>query len=219
MIVKMLLNIGFPLVAQGITAIVGWFVFFLLIEKMGSKALAVTSAGTSLLQMMGIITWALTPVTQTVISNLLGQGRYLQVMQTTLKIASFSFSVMLVIISVFNLFPELLWKIYTDNPKIIQQGLQLSLPISTIMLIFSVSTIFFNALAGTGKTTFTWLSEIVAVLLYVSYAWFTIFVINASIKIVWFSEAVYWFVLAVMTGYFLFIRKVWVNEENHKPEE
>ncbi len=219
MILKMLLNIGFPLVAQGITAIIGWFVFFLLVEKMGSEALAVTSAGTSLLQMMGIVTWALTPVTQTIVSNLLGQGRHLQVMRSTFKIASLSFFVMLIILSVFNMYPDLFWKIYTDNSDIIQQGLQLALPISTIMIIFSVSTIFFNALAGTGKTAFTWLSEIIAVLLYVSYAWFTIFVINASIKIVWFSESVYWLALAIMTGYFLFIKKVWINEKNHKPQE
>ncbi len=219
MILKKLLDIGFPLVAQGITAIIGWFVFFLLVEKMGSEALAVTSAGTSLLQMMGIVTWALTPVTQTVISNLLGQGKHLQVIHSTLKIASFSLLVMVVLVIIFNIFPELFWKIYTDNSDIIQKGLQLALPISTIMLIFSISTIFFNALAGTGKTTFTWLSEIIAVLLYVSYAWLTIFVINASITIVWFSESVYWLTLAIMTGYFLFIRKVWTNEKNHKPKE
>lgn len=211
MILKMLLNIGFPLVAQGITAIVGWFVFFLLIEKMGSEALAVTSAGTSLLQMMGIITWALTPVTQTVISNLLGQSKHKQIITTTLKIASFSLSVMMVIITLYNMFPKHFWMIYTDNWDIIRQGVNLSVPISTIMLIFSISTIFFNALAGTGKTTYTWISEIIAVLFYVSYAWFTIFVLNASIEMVWFSEAVYWFVLATLTGYFLLIRKVWLR--------
>ncbi len=208
---RLIIYIGFPLVAQGITAVVGWLIFFLLIEKLGREALAVSSAGASLLQLLGLFTWSLAPIAQTIVSNLLGQGRWRSVFIVIGRLVSLSTGSMLIIVLLLNLFPEFFWRLYTQDAEIIALGLTLLPAMNFILLTFSVSTILFNSLAGTGRTTYSWISELIAVAAYVLYAYLVVVVIPQPIQIVWFSEGIYWLTLALVSSWFLFIRRGWLR--------
>ncbi len=201
------LRTGLPLVGQYLVAIAGWVLFFVFVEKRGAYVLAVSTATSALLSLLSVGGWGLAPVVSATVSNLIGQGQIARVFHVVHRAMILSLLWHACMIGLFLVFQPFFLRLYTDDPAI-QAGIRQLLPnIIVILLLFSVSTLLFNALAGTAWTQKTFLVETGAVTAYVSFAAWTVLIWQAPLWVIWFSEAVYWLVLAVLAAWFFYKRR------------
>jgi len=204
-IVKRILDISIFMMAQYLFSIVTWMLFFVFIENyMGERPLAVTNIVRSFYTIFTIPSHALGAATSTMVSNTIGAGRANDVQNLIKRITLLSLGVMVVVIVIVSAFPRTMIHIYTDNPSLISDTvLPLYVLISSLPL-FSVGTVLFSAVSGTGNTRTALGFEIFTLLFYLAYMWFIIIYLRSSVAVAWTTEHVYWFFLIALS--FIYLR-------------
>lgn len=201
---KKILIISSPLIVQYIFSIGGWQLFYIYIEHLGITELAVSHILRSVLGIVSIGTWALASTCNTMVSNLLGQGRPDAVVALVKRIILLSLCFALVLSVLLQLFPTDFLAFYTDEQDVVAAGLKSLKVLSYSILVMSVATVCFNALVGMGRTLVNLLVEVACVLLYVVYIIIVIEKMRMPLHIAWASEFVYWGFLLLVAGGYLF---------------
>ena len=73
-------KVGSPIMLQNFLAISSWFIFFMIIEKLGEKELAISHIIRSIYMVLMIPLFGFSSATNTLVSNLIGQKREYKVM-------------------------------------------------------------------------------------------------------------------------------------------
>jgi Na+-driven multidrug efflux pump len=170
---------------------------------MGERPLAVTNIVRSFYTIFTIPAHALGAATATMVSNTIGAGRTADVKNLIKRIALISLGVMVVVIVVVSAFPRTMIHIYTDNPSLINDTvLPLYVLISSLVL-YSVGTVLFSAVSGTGNTRTALGFEIFTLLFYLAYMWLIIVHLRSSVAAAWTTEHVYWLFLTILSLVYL----------------
>ena len=198
------LKIATPLILQYIFSIGGWQIFFIYVEHLGNKELAASQILRSMFGMIWVGIWAFAAASNTMVSNIIGQGKSRLVSYLTWKIARMSLIYAAAVCLPVFLFSRDLVSAFRNDPFLVefaQPALHVVL-IST--LVMSVSTVVFNAVVGTGSTLINMTIEIFCVVLYVLYCNIVIERMRLSLSWAWGSEFVYWSSLLLIS--FIFLR-------------
>ncbi|MCU7551467.1 MATE family efflux transporter [Chitinophagaceae bacterium LB-8] len=201
---KLIADISGPLVFQHAISIISWVFFYILIEHHGSTSLAVSNTMRNVFGFFGVFIWAFASTTNSMVSNVIGQGKKELVIPLINKIALLSLSVALIIALLLNLFPGIYLSIYGQNEEFIRAGTPVLRLVATIMVLMSVSSIWLNAVTGTGNSRVTFLIELFAITLYCSYVYIVLEVNKLSIFWGWASELLYWSCMLALS--FLYIK-------------
>lgn len=203
-VIKKILDISIFMMAQYLFSIVTWMLFFVFIENyMGERPLAVTNIVRSFYTIFTIPSHALGSATSTMVSNTIGAARGYEVQNLIKRIALISLGVMIVIIVVVTLFPRTMIHIYTDNPSLIGDTLLPLYVLISSLPIYSVGTVLFSAVSGTGNTRTALGFEIITLIFYMAYMWFIIIFLRASVAAAWTTEHVYWLFLITFSFIYL----------------
>ena len=207
-----ILNLSIFIMFQFLISISTWFLFFIFIERMGERPLAVTNIGRSMYILLMIPAAALSTTVGTLISNMIGAGLQDQVMKTINKIIKLALiSVAPFMIFTF-FFPELFARIYTDDQSLILASIPVLKTVSIAVAFFAVANIVVNAISGTGSTKIAFYMELVTLFFYVSYTYYTAIFNPQPLYIVWMSEFVYWSILGIL-GYWFLLKGNWKNKK------
>ena len=190
-IVKSILSVGVPVMLQVWVSISSWFIFFLFVEKLGTRVLNVSSIIKSIYLFGMIPIWGLSQTANTMISNAMGAQRFDDVMVIIKKICMLSFGVVVVVMQVNLIFPEMVLGIYTENKDIIREGVSSLRIISLATIILSIGNVFFNAVSGTGATKISLAIELSTLSLYMTYILLVTRMDHVSLSYIWFSEIIY----------------------------
>ena len=193
-----------PLVFQYVVSIVAWVFFYILIEHHGRQALAISNAMRNIFGLFGVFTWAFASTTNAMVSNIIGQGKEDKVIVLIGKIMKLSLSVSVLIFILLNFFPRLLLSIYGQDETFIEAAIPVLRIVSSAVVLMSFSIVWLSAVTGTGNTRINLLIEVITIVIYSLYVWFTLEKWNLSIEVGWLSEWVYW--LSIFTLSFLYIR-------------
>jgi Na+-driven multidrug efflux pump len=117
--VKMILIKSSPLILQFALSIITWEYFYILIEHHGARDLAVSNTMRNVFGIAGIFSWAFAATSNTMVSNVIGQGKKDEVMPLIIRISKVSFSFSLCITLLFNLFPEVLLSLFGQGEDFI----------------------------------------------------------------------------------------------------
>ena len=129
-----------------------WFVFFVAVERLGQRELAIANIVRSIYVVLLIPVNALATTTNSLVSNAIGAGGIQYVMPLINKIARFSFFIMLGLVGLSVLFPQFLLSVYTSEAALITESVPSVYVICCAMLIASVANVVFNGISGTGNT-------------------------------------------------------------------
>lgn len=182
-----------------------WFIFFLAVERLGQRELAVANIVRSIYVLMLIPVHALSTTTNTFVSNLIGAGKIGDVMPAMNKIARLSFFVMLALVASTTIFPEAFVGIYTNEAALISESISSVHTISVAMLIASVANIYFNGISGTGNTRSALLLESITLTIYVLYVFGVVVFFKAPVHICFSTEILYYTLLLVAS--FIYLKK------------
>ncbi len=193
-----------PLILQFVISIVSWGFFYILVEHHGPRSLAISNVMRNIFGVAGIFSWAFAATTNTMVSNLIGQGRKDEVVPLISKISWISTSFSAVIAILFNLFPSFLFTLFGQDETFVAEALPVLRVVSVALLMMAFSVVWLNAVTGTGNTEVNLTIEVITILIYSVYVYTTLEYLFLSITWGWGSEWVYWMCMFSMA--FLYIR-------------
>ena len=209
---KLILNMSGPLAFQHAASILAWFFFYILVARNASQTgLAVSTTMRAVFGFFGTFFWALAATTNSMVSNVIGQGKKDQVFTLVGKITKMSFSIALVIGSILNLFPDVYLSLFRNDEQFIETGIPVLRAIGCVMLLLSIGTVWLNAVTGTGNSKITFLIEIAAISFYCVYVFVVLELKHLSILWGWLSEVLYWTIL-FSCSYFYIRSKKWQSK-------
>lgn len=201
---KLILSISAPLMFQHAISIISWQFFFLLVEHHGNMALKVSNTMRNVFGLFGCVTWAFAATTNTMVSNIIGQGKADQVPELLGRIIRLSLGFAIVVSAALNMFPHVLLGIYAQGPDFIAAAIPVIRVVTVAMLFMSFGVIWLNAVTGTGNSRVTFLIELLAIILYCIYIYVVNEVLFLPITYGWMSEWLYW--LSLFIPSWLYIR-------------
>lgn len=202
--IMLVLKQAWPLMGQYAISTWAWWVFFILVNRNYTETeQGVSQVMRNLFGLSGVFTWAFGSATNTIISNLIGQGKIAELKQTLLKISVISGGGILFFILVLNLFPSAFLSFYGLGNEFVDQAIGPLRVVTIAMLILGLGVIMLNAVIATGKTIVVFGIEFIGILSYLSYIYFVIEVYKYPHIVAWGSEWLYWSVLFLLSFLYL----------------
>ena len=203
LVIKKILDVAGFIMIQFFVSILSWFTFFMIIEKTGERNLAVSNILRSLYMIFTIPIFGLGSATNTIVSNLLGEGKQKSVLPTVYRLSIISLLSVLGMIIITYLFQWDIISFYTTDPSLIEYTLGPLKVILGVLVIFAVSIIIFNGVAGTANTKISLIIEIIAMVLYLSLAYYLAIATKSSIETIWSTEYLYFSTLGILSFWYL----------------
>ena len=189
---RLLLTQSAPLVAQFAISIISWEFFFILVSRYGTTALDISQYMRVIIGFLGVFIWSFASTTSTMVSNVIGQGLRDEVLPLVRRIMRLSLGVSLVLSLPLLLFPGEFLAFIRKDAAFISEGIPVLRVVAMAMVMMSVSTIWLNAVTGTGNTAVNLGIEAVTVLAYAFYVYEVLEVRRLPIQYGWMSEWLYW---------------------------
>ena len=181
---------GFTML-QNFTSVVGWFLFFVIIEKTGEKNLAVTNIVRSYYIFIITPLWALCSTVSTMVSNAIGAGHRRYVFPIIRRVSLLGVGIMAVIFLFTICFPNAIMRIYTDDPTLIAMGLEGLYIVAFAGILGGFTWMMISAVAATGNTDIAFYIDIITTAIYIYSMYVFAGLFADRIALVWLSEIVY----------------------------
>lgn len=190
-VLKRMLGVSFWTMVQNFISLSTWFLFFLYVEHLGERALAVTNIIRNVSGILFMVLMAFASTCGSLVSNLIGAGHSECVAGTIRQHVRISYLFVLPLALLFVLFPKLILGIYTDMPDLQQASVESLWVMCTAYLFLVPANVYFQAVSGTGNTRTALVLELSTLVIYVAYITYIIFYLRLDVALCWTSEIVY----------------------------
>jgi len=184
-----------PLVLQFAISLITWLIFFILLEQYGERAKAISNTMRNIFGILGVFVWAFASASNIMVSNLIGQNLEQKVIPAIKKIMLLSVSATFILLTLLNVFSKSFFRLFGQSDDFVHDAIPVLRVISLAMLCMSISTIWLNAVTGTGKTKMNLIIELIAVIFYLIYIYLVMIKFKLSLPLVWTNEFVYWIII------------------------
>lgn len=184
-----ILKVAFPSMIQRLFSFGAWFIFFVMIEKMGETAIGVSSVVRSTYMILIIPGIAFAATANTLTSRIIGEGKSNEVMATLWKVVKNTLICSTVLVALTMFIPRLVLQIYTDDLALAEAAVPSVYVIGVATLLLAVAMVFFEAVSGTGNTTAAMALEFGILIIYIIYVY--LMSKTSTIAAVWTAEWVY----------------------------
>jgi MATE family multidrug resistance protein len=202
-VIKLILIRSSPLIAQYGISIISWEYFYILIEHHGERDLAISNTMRNIFGLFGIFSWAFASAANSMVSNIIGQGREDEVLPLIRRIVKVSFSISFILFVLLNIWPEWFLSFYAQTPEFISDAIPVIHIVSLALLMMSFGTVWLNAVTGTGNTSVNLVIELITIVIYCIYVYVVLEYWNLPITWGWASEWVYWLSMFSMAFFYM----------------
>jgi putative MATE family efflux protein len=202
-ILKNVLSVSCWMMLQPFLAVGVWFFFFIAVERLGERTLAVINLTRSLSALIFIVIHAFATATNSLVSNLIGENKVDQVWRLINKFTLLTLVSVLPLLIIFVVFPEQCLKIYTDNSDLISASVNAIYVMALASFIQIGGFVLFNAVCGTGSVKTMVFIEFANLFIYILFVYFVIVRGNPSPAVAWSSEVLYQGITAILSFAFL----------------
>ena len=207
---KQILNVSVWIMVQHGIAFVGWFIFFVVMEHQGERPLAVTNVVRSISSFLFMFVNAFASTSSSLVSNLIGSGKSDQVLGLCGRMIRLCYFFVLPLAILIALFPDLVLRIYTDNPDLIQNSVPSLWVMLSSYLLAVPAFIYFFSVSGTGNTQVALWIDMASIFVYVSYTFIVGIWLHADVAVCWTTEHVYNMMLLI--SFFYLWKGNWRNK-------
>ncbi|MDR1672080.1 MAG: MATE family efflux transporter [Bacteroidales bacterium] len=199
-----LLKISVPASLQNFLSVASWFIFFIMVEKLGEQALAVSNIGRSLYMLFLLPVWGFASAVNSLVSYSIGCRKPLLTFPIIGKVTALT-AVSIIVLEAFAfVFSDFVTAIYTDIPSLIEPTKNVMPAICISALVFGTGFVCFNAVSGTGNTHIALMLEIIATLIYLVITVLAVDSWGWGIIYVWLVDGIYGVVMAAFSLAYLF---------------
>ncbi len=168
-----------------------WLIFFLYIEHLGERALAISNIARGASGLIWVVLQAFSSTCSTLVSNMIGEGHQDKVPSLIKRILKLSYGIVSIMIIIFCLFPEAIAGIYTDIPDLIRASVPALVVMCSSYFVNVGGQVYFLAVSGTGSTKTAFRLELIALTVYMAYCTVIIGILKLDVAICWTAEHVY----------------------------
>ena len=207
-----ILRISCFTMVQYFLAMAIWFVFFMALERLGQRQLAVANIVRSVYVVLLIPVQALSTTANTLVSNLIGAGGSSGVVTLLHKISRMSFLIMVVCVGLCVAFPGSILSVYTNEEALLVESVSALYVVCGAMLIASLANVYFNGISGTGNTQAALVLEVFVQVFYVLYIIIVGMVIQAPVDVCFTTEVIYY--VLMLGSSLIYLKKAkWQNKK------
>lgn len=192
-----------PIMVQNFLSLGVWFAFFLIVEKLGEQALAVSNIIRSIYIVLMIPIWGFASAANSMVSYLLGMRRHELVFTLLKKIVIMATGGVMVLVVLSLFVPEALIRIYTDHAGLIALSIPVLMVVNIGAVFLSTGFVLFNGVMGTGKTNVSFLIEMVVLSLYLLYVLIMVRWLGGGVATAWTAEILYGVLLSGLSLLYL----------------
>lgn len=190
-LLKPILSVSIWTMLQSFLSLSTWFLFFISVEHLGERPLAITNIVRNVSAVPFMLMNAFASTNSSLVSNLMGAGKADQVPALCWRVIKMCSFFELPLLLGIALFPTWILRIYTDNMELVHSAVASLWVMDSSYLVSVPGFIMFFAVSGTGNTRSALLIEIVALVIYVTYVAVMIFHLRVDVALCWTTEHVY----------------------------
>lgn len=207
-----ILRISCFTMVQYFLAMAIWFVFFMALERLGQRQLAVANIVRSVYVVLLIPVQALSTTANTLVSNLIGAGGSSRVVTLLHKISRMSFLIMVVCVGLCVASPGSILSVYTNEEALLVESVSALYVVCGAMLIASLANVYFNGISGTGNTQAALVLEVFVQVFYALYIIVVGMVIQAPVDVCFTTEVIYY--VLMLGSSLIYLKKAkWQNKK------
>ncbi len=199
---RLLGQISAPIAAQNVLEHVRWFVFFLIIERVGTTALAIANIVYTCFIIFWVPTEGFAETTCSMVSRYIGKNRadrIGEVLRTSIRGALLA-TVPLIAFAL--LAPQWLVSAFSHEPDLLGQSNASLRVVALAMLIAIPGELWFTAVIGTGDTAASFGIEVVLTIVMVGFTYLAAIHMSWPVSVVWLTVPITWLVgLAMSYGW------------------
>lgn len=197
-----ILKISTPTMIQKLFSFSVWFIFFVLIEKMGETATGISSITRSIYMILITPCFAFSTTTNTLVSRIIGEGHTDQVFATVNKVLKNCLMCTIPIVVVVALFPITFASIYTDDLSFAQLVVPSIFVICSGTIFQCIGNAYFEAVSGTGNTSAALYLETGILVVYVLFI-AAMTHLTTHVEWVWTAEILYGVLLGIICALYM----------------
>lgn len=189
-----------------------WFVFFMALERLGQRELAIANIVRSVYVVLLIPVQALSTTANSLVSNLIGAGGVGKVIGLLNRIAGISFIIMIVCVTLSVIFSYEILSVYTSEEALIAESVPALYVVCGSMLIAALANIYFNGISGTGNTQAALVLEVGVQIFYSVYVIVVGMILRKPVEICFTTEVIYYSLMLLFSV--LYLKKAkWQNKK------
>lgn len=192
-----ILKISTPTMVQKLFSFSVWFIFFVLIEKMGETATGISSITRSIYMILITPCFAFSTTTNTLVSRIIGEGRLNQIFPTINKVLKNCMLCTIPIVIFVAIFPMQIAGIYTDDLDFARLVIPSILVICSGTIFQGIGNAYFEAVSGTGNTSAALYLESAVLVVYILFI-FAMTHLTTRVELVWTAEILYGALLGIL---------------------
>lgn len=195
-------RIAVPTMFQKLFSFSAWFIFFILVEKMGEEAIGISSIARSVYMILFIPIFGFLSTANTVTSRIIGEGRSDEVLRTASKILINCLLGCIPLVLICLFFPTAVMSIYTKDLVLSAAAIPSIYVICGAIIFQAMGAVLFEAVSGTGNTNDALWLEFGILIVYIAYIWMMTR-LTAHVEWVWTCEYVYGGILTIVSFIYL----------------
>ena len=193
-----IVRIATPTMFQKLFSFSAWFIFFILIEKMGEEAIGISSIARSVYMILFIPVFGFLATSNTLTSRIIGAGHADEVLRTVFRIILNCILCCIPLILVCIFFPTTVMSIYTDDMALANAAIPSIYVICGAIIFQAIGAVAFESVSGTGNTNAALWLEFGILLLYIVYIW-VLTNVTTHVEWVWTCEYIYGGLIALVS--------------------
>lgn len=209
-----LISISYPVMIQYFLSFANYFLFFLFIEALGQRPLAIANITRSMYVLFLMPIWGFASTTASLTSFLYGQGRMQEIRNVAAKSIHLAFGCITLIVILFLLFHSPILGIFTNDPVLAEESFFPCMVVIAATYLMAVAQIVFNTILGKGDTKAGFFIEFADLIVYFLYAWFFIYWQRCSVSMAFGAEIAYTLGLLSISLIYIRLRKKQSNIRN-----
>jgi len=202
-LLKKIITVSFPMMMQNFVSFIGWFFFFLFVEKMGEHPLAISNVIRSIYVVMLIPIWGFTSATNSLVSFVIGRNREEEVISVVIKILKLCLVAVISLVVLNAAIPEMILSIYTNNNNLIHDALPALYVVSIAAIFLTIGFVLFSGVSGTGMTKISFSIETFVIGLYIAVTYLLVQVSDSKVEYVWAVEIFYGSIIGLLSYLYL----------------
>lgn len=197
-----ILKISTPTMVQKLFSFSVWFIFFVLIEKMGETATGISSVTRSVYMILITPCFAFATTTNTLVSRIIGEGEIGQVFPTINKVLKNCLLCTIPIVMIVAIFPVQIAGIYTDDLNFAHLVVPAIVVICGGTIFQCIGNAYFEAVSGTGNTTAALYLETIVLVFYIFFI-MAMTRLTTRVELVWTAEILYGLLLGILCSLYM----------------
>lgn len=196
---KKMLGIAYPLMFEYLISFGNYFVFFLMIERLGQHPLAVANITRSLYTIFLLPIWGYAATVSSVTAFLCGQKKeeFIPILIKRCLLLGFISVSLLTIPYLF--IHDFALSCFTSDISLVDESFIPSLIVVSATYASVWAQLYFNSIIGKGKTGVAFIIELATLAAYIGYSAYTILYLKSSVAVAFTSEFVYVLLLGIVS--------------------